>query len=376
MKCLYIAEDYLTSSVHHHLAEALAVQGMDMTVFTVERRNKAMKDLRFGYGDIRYKSIVTPLEGSHPAYKYFFPYKIRTKYDMINREIDLSGINIIHAATLFSEGAVALEIYRKHAIPYIVAVRSSDLFFYLRKMPHLWNLGKKILREARRIIFITPNARQMALQSPVLRDMKDYIQTNSVVIPNGMDPFWHTHINRKKPVKTPSSILYVGNFEDCKNVPVLIRSCELLRTDHPDLTLTLAGGGGNRQKEVKIMAEKHPEWITMTGRVTDREVLMEIYRRHDIFAMVSRETFGLVYLEALTQGLPLVYARNSGFDGIFDEGFVGYGAVLGNSRDLASNIRRVMEEYEVLAGNIGTLSFDAYRWENIAERYREIYERS
>jgi len=50
----------------------------------------------------------------------------------------------------------------------------------------------------------------------------------------------------------------------------------------------------------------------------DKEKLLSIYRNHQIFAMPSKhETFGLVYIEALLQGLPILYSRNEGIDGMY-----------------------------------------------------------
>jgi glycosyltransferase involved in cell wall biosynthesis len=56
-----------------------------------------------------------------------------------------------------------------------------------------------------------------------------------------------------------------------------------------------------------------------------KEKLLNNYRNSDIFIMPSyNETFGLVYIEAMSQGLPIIYTQNEGVDGYFKEGSVGY----------------------------------------------------
>ena len=56
-----------------------------------------------------------------------------------------------------------------------------------------------------------------------------------------------------------------------------------------------------------------------------KEKLMDLYRANDIFVMTSiTETFGLVYAEAMSQRIPVVYSKQQGFDGQFKEGDVGY----------------------------------------------------
>ena len=57
----------------------------------------------------------------------------------------------------------------------------------------------------------------------------------------------------------------------------------------------------------------------------DKEELIKLYRDSHIFTMPSiTESFGLVYAEAMTQALPVVYTKGQGFDGQFPDGEVGY----------------------------------------------------
>ncbi len=63
----------------------------------------------------------------------------------------------------------------------------------------------------------------------------------------------------------------------------------------------------------------------MYGFVGEKEKLLEIYRQCDVLVVPSfRESFGLIYVEALTQGLPVVYTKGQGFDGNFEDGHIGY----------------------------------------------------
>ena len=371
MNYLYIAEDYLTTRVHHHLCEALTKQDIHPIVFTVERNNKRGK-LPDTPSEQHYTLKKTTLQGSELLYKYVFPYKISTKYKLLKSQVDLTSVQMVHAATLFSEGALAYKLFKKHHIPYMVAVRGSDLFFYLEKMPHLWPLGRKILKHAKKIFFITPNAQQRALHHPVLKSVREIIAHNSIVIPNGIDSFWTQNIAHKQSGNLPQSILYVGNFEHCKNIPVLIETCRKARLHYPTLQLSLVGGGGSQQAEVESLIKKHSDWITFTGSISDKEQLKEIYRKHDLFAMVSYETFGLVYVEALTQGLPLIYAKGSGFDGMYEEGIVGYSTELENVEHLTENIKKTIVNYDTLIDNISHCDFNRYNWDSIAEVYAKI----
>ena len=107
--------------------------------------------------------------------------------------------------------------------------------------------------------------------------------------------------------------------------------------------------------------------------VLQKEQLLDIYNENDIFIMVSKsETFGLVYAEALTQGIPLIYSKGQGFDGFFDDGFIGYPAVADNKTDIAAVIKRVNNEYEQLAQNCISVG-NRFSWDEIAKIYDDIY---
>lgn len=157
MNLLYLSEDYTASKVHHELVSRLAALGHRVTVFSVVRLADQENDIRKTYGKIDYSVCTYSLpKWSELAYKIFFGVKRRLKFAKLIEQIKPEEVDITHAATLFSEGIIAYELYKKYAIPYTVAVRGTDIELYLSKMPHLWSLGKKILQNASQIIFISP----------------------------------------------------------------------------------------------------------------------------------------------------------------------------------------------------------------------------
>jgi glycosyltransferase involved in cell wall biosynthesis len=90
--------------------------------------------------------------------------------------------------------------------------------------------------------------------------------------------------------------------------------------------------------------------------------------------MVSHsETFGLVYLEALSQGVPVIYTAEQGFDGIFKELEIGYGVDSKNIQNIMENIQKVIENYHFLQKNIANIPFSQFEWKNIAMQYNDLY---
>src|SRR5690606_22696545 len=83
-----------------------------------------------------------------------------------------------------------------------------------------------------------------------------------------------------------------------------------------------------------------------------KEKLLELYRANDILVMPSKtETFGLVYAEAMSQGLPVIYSKGQGFDGQFKEGLIGYHVDCFDPVNIASSILKIVNNYEEMSSN-------------------------
>src|SRR5690606_27697826 len=113
--------------------------------------------------------------------------------------------------------------------------------------------------------------------------------------------------------------LFIGRFDNNKNVENLIDSLNIVRqqTDFP-ITLDLIGGTGNRHEKI-IQKTKNFNWINYHGEIFNKDQLKEIFKTANYLSMISHtETFGLVYLEALSQGKPILYTKGQGVDGMFN----------------------------------------------------------
>ena len=90
--------------------------------------------------------------------------------------------------------------------------------------------------------------------------------------------------------------------------------------------------------------------------------------------MLSKyETFGLVYAEALSQGLPVIYTQNQGFDGFFQNGEVGYATCHSNLEIICQSIKRTIENYDLITDNISKNNLNMFNWNEIAKNYLTIY---
>ena len=365
-RVLHLSNDFTNSKVHSNLYRELDAKGVKQTVF-VPLRKGASEDNRFDAANTEFV-FAHILKRIHRS---FFFHKIERTVKEIEKTVDLNSVSCIHATNLFSDGMTALELHRKYGIPYLVAVRNSDLNEFLRYLPHLWWVHRAVIEGAAKVVFITPNLRQRLLKHPTLFGMREEAERKSVVISNGLNAFWINNIQSEN-TASPHHLLYAGNFTRNKNLPRLIRALESLRGEFPDLHLDVAGAGGNGEKQALALMQHHADWITYHGKITDLDAMKSLYRANRIFAMPSKsETFGLVYVEALSQGLSVLWSQGEAIDGMFPE-TIGESVNPLNVNDIAAKLRKMMaqpESYKALPSD----TFEAFRWPAIAQQYAILY---
>ena len=280
--------------------------------------------------------------------------------------------DVLHAHSLFSNGYVAWRVKRKTGLPYVTAVRSGDIKAFFGRMPLLRPLGLRILREAARVVFLSENHRREVLEKYVPERDRAALEAKTLVIPNGIaalfleDPgaprAWD---GRDRKVR----LLTVGLVNPRKNQLAVCRAAEELQKRGYAVEYRVIG---RRADEDYARRAADCPCAALLPPMPQAALIGE-YRRADVYAMPSvRETFGLAYAEAMSQGLPVLYTRGQGFDGQTPEGAAGYAVAADDAQSLADAVERVLRERERLSA--GALAQAArFDWEAIARIYAQIY---
>ncbi len=139
----------------------------------------------------------------------------------------------------------------------------------------------------------------------------------------------------------------------------------------PDARLVVAGEGDDRARlEAKAAGLGMADRVAFTGFISEA-TLAELYRRCVAFAMPSRgEGFGLVYLEAMRAGKPVLAARGSAAEEIVVDGRTGLLADPDDRDELRGALCRLLD-HPGEARRMGEAGFDRWRRELGAERFRE-----
>lgn len=372
MHILYITNDWNTTRVHYHLIKNLAETRPDikLSVYVPLRVSDDISKVYELPDNVSlYQSKI--LRKTH---KFLYGSKINTICkDIIKTVGDIEDVDIIHTANQCVCGAVALKLKKKYDIPYITAIRNTDEYYYNKL---IWKKSSfnRILKNADRIIFLSKAYKDIYLKKYFPTEFNTN-QEKSIVIQNGVDDIFlnSRKINRKTKV---CNIVFYGNFIPRKNLDSLIYAMDILREEGYNLRLTAIGQRKNdisKYNQLITDLASRREWITLKER-TSIEKISNVLSDYDIFAMVSHaETFGLVYVEALTQGLPILYSKNMGIDGYFPEGFVGFSSHSKSITQIVEQLKNIIKNYEMLVTNINNLNLESFRWQTIALQYNNVY---
>lgn len=364
MKVLHVNSYYNGSVFYKNLYEYQKKSGIDINVFVPVPSSYV--DPEFDYGE------YTRISKNHYKFdRLVFHLKHHKIYKDIVKKYDIGTYSVIHAHSLFSNGYVAMRLKKQFGIPYIVAVRNTDVNTFFKKMIHLRKMGLEILKNSEHIVFLSRSYRDEVIQKYAPENLKEIIFNKSSIIPNGIDDFWLENRGniRELPNENDLKLLYVGVINKNKNIITTVKTIEVLQSKGINAKLTIVG----RIEDPAIYNQiKNFDFVKYI-EPKPKEELLDIYRQNDIFVMPSiHETFGLVYAEAMSQGLPVIYTRGQGFDGQFNEGEVGYSVEASDSKEIAEKILEIVDNY----GEISRMSRESckmFNWNIIAENYNALY---
>lgn len=173
-------------------------------------------------------------------------------------------------------------------------------------------------------------------------------------------------------------LLYVGRFEPLKGLDRLFHAMTYLR-NHLKLRLLIVGGDGEEAPESQYLRQKTrnlgiEDKVTFSGRI-EQKYLPPYYGSADVLVMPSHyESFGLVGLEALACGRPVVSAPVGAMECLIKESRAGLVVDHSLPQSLASGIESMINNFPLPSAQKIRKSVLEYSWSNVAENILEEYE--
>ena len=357
---LYINGNYPYHSLHSELVYKLAEMGNEITVFVPIKGTECEGVYRINHPNVR----IVYCDCLKTTDKVLFLNKVKRIAGCVEALVDLAKVDCILAGTVYSDGIVAYLLHRKHRIPFSFAVRQTDVTYQMKWRPYLNGFIRKMVNDATYIIFLS-------------HAYKRYIDQNKyVVIPNAVNDYWFKNARHNRSIHDPVSLIYVGEIDKNKNVNTTIEAVALLYKEGVSAEFHIIGSGPE-EKNCKSLAKKLgiDNRVIFHGWQREKEAIKDYYDQSDIFVMLShKETFGTVYIEALSQGLPIIYTENQGIDGYFKEGSVGYACNPTEVQEIAQKIKKTIDNYTSMSNECLNES-NRFTWEMVAKEYNEVLQK-
>jgi len=237
-----------------------------------------------------------------------------------------------------------------------------------------WPFAIPVLRGRNRKL-----AGRIAVSEPAKSYASRHLGGEFTVIPNGIDlDFFSPQVSPIPGYDDGKiNILFVGRMEKRKGVGYLLKAYEKVKRLNQNTRLIIVGPGVRLRKRYESMVRKNDiKDVVFTG-VVSYEDLPRYYKMADIFCApaTGRESFGIVLLEAMALGKPIVAASNPGYASVVQDGKQALMVPPRDSEELAVALRRLVDDSSLRErlGKSGKESVQQYAWPVVARRILDYY---
>lgn len=355
----------------YNIALGNTQRGHNVTVYTSDYRisDDYLLDLFKVY------AFKTPL---HLYQFHVTPSLLKTARD------NVKYFDLIHMHNFRTFQNIVIHHYaRKYNIPYVLQAHGSiETYFqrgiYKRIFDGIW--GEKIIADASNFIAVSP---MEVRQYEVMKARSDKIK----IIPNGLYINKFNHLPETGRFRTrfglkhsDKIILYVGSLVKLKGISMVITAMRDLSKQISHLKFAIVGPDFGDMNRLKSLARKVKveDKVLFTGPLYGND-LLEAYVDSNVFVLPSYyEIFGIVALEALMCGIPVIVTNNCGCGELLIEAKCGYLIEYGNIDDLKGKIQFIIENPDIgqkMVDNGREYIINNLTWTRIAQNIEEIYHR-
>lgn len=341
--------------------------------------------------DILFRTYRKPKELTVEKFSYFFPRNLQllayggglevnirkswfAKLQLIPFSIsflitavkEARKADIIHAHWTFA-GLIAVLIKKVLHKKVIITVHGSDLA--IAKKGLLNKITKFILNEADILTAVS-----QSLAKEVSNQLK--IEKNVLVIPNGISEDF-LNVRRRSTHGKLNRIVFIGRLHRSKGIDTLLKALNILNKRMPEVGLVVVGGGDNEGDLRKLAKELDVDDKTSFIGEVGRSKIPVLLEKSDVLILPSRrEGFGVVLIEAMASGLPVIGSDTGGISEIIRDGYNGFKFPVSDHKRLASLIYKLLNDkalYKKMSKNSKRFVMENYSLKNIARKYFNAY---
>ena len=219
----------------------------------------------------------------------------------------------------------------------------------------------------------------IAVSIPARDFVARYFAGDYTIVPNGIDTSRFQPGSPPLPeLRTPGkkTVLFVGRMEQRKGLPTLLDAYGRLREYRDDIRLVVVGEGAMRWGyERYVETEEIPD-VTFLGHV-EGALLPRCYASADVFCSpaLHGESFGIVLLESMASGIPVIASSITGFSQVVTDDRDGVLAPPGDSDAWADALERLLDDparrARLAAGGLQTAQ--RYDWSRVVDTVLDVY---
>jgi phosphatidylinositol alpha-mannosyltransferase len=204
-----------------------------------------------------------------------------------------------------------------------------------------------------------------------------YFPGDYQIIPNGVDLERFGQAQPFEELRDGTvNILFVGRLEERKGLIHLLKAYHRLRKRHIDARLLVIGSGPKLREYRRYVGLRQIRDVEFLGRVSD-DAKARYFASADIFCApaTGQESFGIVLLEAMAAGVPIVASDIHGYKNVVQRGVQGLLVEPRNHRALAAALYSLSHnpELRLQMGEAGRARAPEYSWDSVTERVVELY---
>jgi glycosyltransferase involved in cell wall biosynthesis len=371
----------------HNIANQLISKGYKPIIITSFSHTLNLKKMKI---KLPYKVIAYPPK----------IFSLFLKYPLLGQKILELFYNYIqkkykfdfwHATFIYPIGISIINFCNVKNINYLIRGVGEDIQikkninYGMRLNAKINNQIIKWLPKAKNLVAVTDSIKKTYLSLGIKKD-------NIISIPNGVDikriKNFKSSFNLKKKFDIKASdfiFLSVGRYHIKKNFEILIKASKKLSKKNKNFKLLIYGSGVNKLSSiikvdnleyfVKLIEPNKKINNTSENFKLPSSEVFSLYKQSNVFLMPSLiESFGIVTVEAMSFGLPVIINNSSGNRDIVRNGKDGY--LFNNCENELSKIMEEFLDNKILIKKQSRKSLDrskSFDWSKIVDQYTEIY---
>jgi len=356
--------------------EVITIAPVAWAPFPINHMNRKWKL----YSEVPEYAVMDGIEVFYPRYlvfpkAFFFASSGSRLYHRIKGLADNTfqrfPFDIIHAHTALPDGYAAMLLSKRYETPLVTTFQATDLDITIHRNHKCFNAIHKVFQSSAKVIAPSPRLRETLHQK---------MGVHSEMISYGIykEEIFTSKTTLSKQYKGRSTLLSVSRLIPTKGIDLNIKAIAKLQEKYPNIYFLIIGEGKERARLEKLVEDLNLQSkVQFLGQLSHQKV-MEYMSVCDIFSLPSwQETLGIVYLEAMAHGKPIIGCQGQGVDGIVIDGETGF---LAKPRDVNSLLNAIdflldnPQEAQEIGERAKKFVLENYTWEKNTQGCMKIYE--